>query len=346
MTLLRLLPLAAILSAAPVPALAASFDCGKATTPFETAICSNPELSLADEVLAKSFATATGGLTKAAVTAMRADQRGWLDYAQRACTDDAQPLTRGSYDEAAAACLVSAFGKRGAALETSRMLGGHRFYIESAYAALPDPNEVDDPDSYYKVASHSLVVPLLDGDDPLAAGFNAYVREAAQGPSPLAPGASDAEIDDSSSSDLTISLKEVARTNRISLEVSTYWYGHGAAHGNWAVTYLHYFVPEARGLLAGDVFSGDGWEATLLDAAWTQLQAEHGEWLQVDKAEDIAEYVVDPERWSFDSPYGLIIQFQPYEVSAYAYGAPTITVPWDKLEAIAATTQDSVRYGV
>lgn len=36
---------------------------------------------------------------------------------------------------------------------------------------------------------------------------------------------------------------------------------------------------------------------------------------------------------------------QPYEVSSYAYGAPTITIPWAKLDAIKAATQGDVRYG-
>ena len=84
---------------------------------------------------------------------------------------------------------------------------------------------------------------------------------------------------------------------------------------------------------------------TLLAAAWAQLQAEHGASLQVENPEDIAEIVVDPTRWSFASDYGLVIQFQPYEVSAYAYGAPTITVPWEVLEDIKADTQDAVHYG-
>ena len=47
-------------------AQAASFDCKKATTPFEVAICTNPELSEADEVLAVSYATSIGGLSKPA----------------------------------------------------------------------------------------------------------------------------------------------------------------------------------------------------------------------------------------------------------------------------------------
>jgi uncharacterized protein YecT (DUF1311 family) len=337
---------AAGLAATPVPA--ASFDCGKAETPFEHAICDMPELSAADEILAKAFATATGGLTKESVVLMRADQRNWLDYAQTACNDGVGPLTSGSYDEAGGSCLLEKFQARSRALEQSRMLGGHRFFLKSVYGALPDPMEADNADSYWKVANHELALPQLDGDDALAEGFNAFVTEQGADLSSLmevAGGGEVTDLDPSSDTSVTVAVNEVAGSSRITLEANTYWYGHGAAHGNWGISYLHYLVAEERALVASDVFAGDGWEATLRDAAWAQLQAEHAEWLQVEKAEDIAAVVIDPSRWNFEDSYGLVIQFEPYEVSAYAYGAPTITIPWEQLDAIKAEGQDGVRYG-
>jgi uncharacterized protein len=56
------LALAALLLFVPI-AQAASFDCSKAGTSFEKAICDNPELSKQDEVLAQAYATALGGLS-------------------------------------------------------------------------------------------------------------------------------------------------------------------------------------------------------------------------------------------------------------------------------------------
>ncbi|KRA55371.1 DUF3298 domain-containing protein [Devosia sp. Root635] len=348
MFLPRILIPAALLALLSMPAAAASFDCAKASTPFEHAICDMPELSAADDRLAKSFATATGGLTKESVVLMRADQRNWLDFAQRACTDDAQPMTSGRYAEAGGSCLVATFNTRSAALEQSRMIDGHRFFIKAVYGARPDPNEADNPDSYWKVASHELVMPQLDADDPLAEAFNRYVVEMAANQSDilsLAGGGDIGDLDPSSDTSVKLAVKELGGSNRITMEVSTYWYGHGAAHGNWSVSYLHYLADQDRGLVASDIFAGDDWAGTLVDAAWAELQAEHGEWLQVETADDIAEIVVEPDRWDLSNDHGLVIQFEPYEVSAYAYGAPTITIDWDKLDAIKAETQDEVRYG-
>ncbi|HEY0033684.1 MAG TPA: lysozyme inhibitor LprI family protein, partial [Devosia sp.] len=276
--------LALALGALTLPAGAASFDCARATTPFENAICDIPDLSAADERLAKAFATATGGLTKPSVNLMRADQRNWLDFAQRACTDNAEPLLEGSFDEDGGACLVEKFNGRIDALEQSRMISGHRFLVKSVYAALPDPEEVNNPDSYWKVASHEMVLPLLDDDDALAERFNAYVMEQADALSDMMKvmgGGEISDLDGQSDISVNVDVQEVVGTGRISLTVNEYAYGHGAAHGNYFISYRHYLVGEARGLLASDVFAGENWEKTLADAAWAKLQAEHKEWLQV-----------------------------------------------------------------
>lgn len=342
------LALGAAWGAGSVPGMAASFDCAKAATPMETTICAVPDLSRADEVLAKSFATALGGLTKAGVQTMRADQRAWLDFAERSCTDNAKPMTVHSDDPAAGACLAAQFKTRSTRLEKSRMLGGHRFFIVSVYGVLPDPDEVGNPDSNWKVATHELVVPQLDGDDPLAEDFNGYVIAEAKTLSPLGVGLSGKALpalEGTANTDVTIKPVEVV-DSRISLEAFSFWFGHGAAHGNWGISHLHYLTAEGRGLEAGDVFGGANWQEVLVEAAWTQLHAEHdADWLQVDDKSEIAQTVLDPQAWSFERDQGLTIQFDPYEVAAYAYGAPTITIPWDKLDAIKAEGQDRVRYG-
>jgi uncharacterized protein YecT (DUF1311 family) len=348
MTSLRYLGTAAIIAVSPMPVLGASFDCAKATTPFENAICEAPELSQADEILAKAFATATGGLTKESVNLMRQDQRNWLDFAQRACTDDAQPLAEGRYDEEGASCLLDKFNGRVDALEQSRMLSGHRFLIKSVYGAVPDPDEAENPDSYWKVAAHELVLPLLDADDALAEKFNAFVMEQADAASELlriSGGGEISELEGGTDNSANIDIQEVVGTGRISLVENGYYYPHGAAHGGSMITYRHYLVEEERALEASDIFTGDGWEKTLADLAWAQLQVEHKEWLQVETVEDIAQIVVDPARWDFSDVYGLTIQFNQYEISAYAYGAPTITIPWDKLSDITAETQSGILYG-
>lgn len=329
------------------PVHAASFDCGKAATPFEKAICGDPELSAADERLARTYATAIGGLSEGALGALRADQRAWLDFAQRACTRDAKPLTSGTYDERGIRCLTNLFLGRSRTLEQSRMMDGLRFYPLGRYAALPDPYEAEDPDSSWPVGQHELSYIQLDGGPDYAEAFNEFIEAealklsnmfAAQG------GPDDVAEDGSSDTDNSITVKEVTGT-RITLDVGTYWFGHGAAHGNWTRTYLHYLVEEDRALVAKDIFAGKAWRKALLDLVVEALKAEHGDMLMLDDTQYIAESVIDPARWDLSDPYNLIVQFQPYEVSAYAYGAPTARVRWEDLTPHLAETADAVRYG-
>src|SRR3954447_3414778 len=99
-----LFALAALMLFVPV-AQAASFDCSKAGTSFEKAICVSPDLSKQDEVLAQAYATALGGLSKPAADEVKATQHDWLDYAAKVCSDDAQPI-QGDYTEDQTQCLV------------------------------------------------------------------------------------------------------------------------------------------------------------------------------------------------------------------------------------------------
>lgn len=328
-------------------ALAASFDCAKAGTPFEHAICGDGDLSRADERLAKTYATAIGGLSDQALDEVRASQRDWLDYAQRACTADARPMTSGTYDARGISCLSDLFDSRSLALENSRMTNGIRVYPIANYMALPDPYEADNPASNWPVAQHELDMVQIDGDDVYVADFNAFVR--AQGDLLSAgfgePGGPESlEGDNSSDSSNSITVQEFSG-NRISLLVSTYWYGHGAAHGNYTITYRHYLKNEARTLAADDIFTGKGWQKKLFAMVSDAARDEHGEALWPESFGDLADVVTDPARWDLSDPYFLIVQFQPYEISAYAYGAPTARVSWEKLLPILSEDADRYRYG-
>lgn len=78
---------------APVSAAAASFDCNKAGTWVEKTICSQPELSRLDEVMAKQYkaklATATDYEdSNAFKRAARNDQRNWLRFRRNTCNSE------------------------------------------------------------------------------------------------------------------------------------------------------------------------------------------------------------------------------------------------------------------
>jgi uncharacterized protein YecT (DUF1311 family) len=89
-------------------AAAASFDCKKAKTKAEKLICATPELSRADEELAREYKAARGATKNA--KGLREAQATWLRRRRDACAD--------------AACMLAAYKRRMVELRaTARPIG-------------------------------------------------------------------------------------------------------------------------------------------------------------------------------------------------------------------------------
>ena len=305
------------------PAAAASFDCNKASTSVEKAVCADPGLSQLDNELARAYASAYARMSREPAEQIRLGQRGWIDYAAIDCTDDAKPL-KAAYDGDRLECLKSLYVSRIAALDRNGGVDGVVFYFLDTYAALPDPDA--DTNSYSKIASKEWSVPQIDGDDAMAKAFNAFAAAAMKGQS------NETTMDPSS--DLTDIYKiDVANYARITIAEENWWYGHGAAHGNYQINYFHFLKDAMRGLEAGDIFdtSIDGWADAVAELVKEALFAKSSKDDYWEDLGDVATIISSPTRWRFGSE-GITFQFAPYEVSAYAAGAPTALVTWTTLE--------------
>lgn len=75
---LRRLTFCVTLACSAAPAAAASFDCDKAGTPVERAICQQPPLGELDSKINDSYLRATGSMTAQDAAALRTEQRAWL----------------------------------------------------------------------------------------------------------------------------------------------------------------------------------------------------------------------------------------------------------------------------
>ena len=95
----RRLPLLLLLCAAllPMTAHTASYDCTRATTATEIAICDNPNLNRMDEDLAVQYRSLLNQLPPRRADALRDDQRSWL-VARNSCGADVRCL-RARYEE-------------------------------------------------------------------------------------------------------------------------------------------------------------------------------------------------------------------------------------------------------
>jgi hypothetical protein len=152
-----------------------------------------------------------------------------------------------------------------------------------------------------------------------------------------------AEDDPTSDYDITTRVSEV-ENHRITLIYNQWWYGHGAAHGNYFITHHHFLTEQKRMLEASDIFEGEGWEEKLAEAVIAHLKSDIGEDdLFDDYAQNVPDIAVKPERWIL-SDKGLGIQFNIYEITAYAAGAIEVTVPWDELSSVLAADAEKIAY--
>lgn len=334
-----ILALAALLFVAS-PAAAASFDCGKAQSSFERAICSDAELSAQDDILAQAYQTALGGLSADAASELKSAQRSWLSYAERVCSDDAQPIAS-DYTDEQRQCLATTF-RRVQDLEASRMQGGYRFYPVDRYFVEEDTEAM--AGDFVKVADKQFQTVKIDREDDVATAFNDAIDTiTAANSNFFEPGTTTIAAGDVTS-DYDISTKVSDVTNeRISLETNEYWYGHGAAHGNYFITNSHFLVDDKRLLEASDIFEGDGWQDTFGQLVLDAIKDKLGEDYFVNSDEDVKPIAADPLRWDF-SEAGLIVQFNIYEVTAYAMGAPTVTIPWGRLSGITTERAEEIAY--
>lgn len=104
---------------ATAPAAAASFDCGKAATPVEQAVCADPTLSALDERLAQAYRGQRARLTPPGADRLKADQRGWLRWLRAAC-----PPTG---DTPFAQCLADGYQARLRDLDETVVVGDGAF---------------------------------------------------------------------------------------------------------------------------------------------------------------------------------------------------------------------------
>lgn len=305
------------------PANAASFDCGKAQTFIEKAVCGNDELSAADSRLATAYATALGGLTADAAASMRASQKAWLDFVQRACTQDAKPPSK-PYSADDGACLINFYAERAADLENSRMIGGYRFFLADSFRAVRDPDTADqsaDGSVPNPVATNVTSYSVMDGGSALAQGFNAFMRK--ESSAGLSTDGSEDSADTTTDNWVTAADEAMITVTEMSS-----LYEHGAAHGEYGLSFAHYLVKEQRPLATADVFAKAGWEDRLRPLVTTALKQQLGDDGLLDGWQaSVRDETIDPSRWDF-SKQGLVVQFNPYEVAPYAAGPVAVTVPW------------------
>lgn len=325
-----------------------SFDCTKATTQQERAICASPELSAADDRMAAAYKAVLAATPSEMKDEVRNNQRAWIRGMALACT------RQGSGKDLSACLEDSEMARLQALHHMTLRLGSVTFVWRSINLEARDDPDVS-PDMHQQEANPgfgTLKAEWPQAGDPSLVwkawnrAIDVAAREltnAARGvPSGKMPAkwAASGGVDENITTSIGIVDEDL-----VTAAIENDWDGHGA-HPNINSTQFNWLLKEKRELKPEDVFRPKStWDLFLQKQCdqylHQQLDAELGrsyDSVQVpgDMAKTLHGIVIEPENWQLDSK-GLTIIFQDYAVACHACRPPPVTIPWQDLEPFLQT---------
>ena len=314
--------LVAVLAATCPSALA--FDCGKAKTATEKAICSNDALKKLDDDLQGAWNDLAGKLGAGELKSLRTSQRAWLKQRDERCG-------YGSETEKVD-CLTRMIGERYALLAGTPGSG-------------PGPSSPMEPFFIIKEGSkrtYSIDITGLRFTEPKSKGEVAF-NEAIEALINEAPVNEEVDFDPPGLEYQQSMQITYAGPALISALLPVYRYD-GGAHPNHYTTSIN--VSSSDGVLSfADVFD-PGKTAALAQLCYETLGRPGGDRLsKADKQDQLFENtpksletaVGDLSFWTFDTG-GATVHFAPYAIAAYVMGDFECRLPMAVLRELAKNT--------
>jgi uncharacterized protein YecT (DUF1311 family) len=317
----------------------ASFDCTRASTLQEKAICSSPRLSQLDNQLGAAYSELLANVPARVRAMVRQNERDWLRSVE--CSSNVS-------HEALEECLVSAWGRRvrslQGAISSVSQPGRVPFLWNSVHFVQPDTGDEAGSDAERGAPQHSTLdaewPQALSSDPDWQAWDRAIELEArklaSQGEAK--PGDPWAKSDwmDGMDNDVSVELGAITRVF-VGASFQNLWYGHGAAHPNYVKVQFNWLLPQRRELAAEDVFRSDsGWRKFLYDRAMESLKVQidpkfpENEWAPGYGEDMVSKIVKDPHHWILDST-SLTLYFPQDSISCHACGEFKVQLSWEEL---------------
>lgn len=311
------------------PALAASFNCAKAATPQEKAICASPKLSAADDQMAAVYRAILHAVPSSFQEEIRADQRVWIRRLAAECP--ANNPEQGAYLER---CILGRENARTAALKQMYVeQGGIKFAWHSVFREVPGDERAEDPNDQPGSLDASWPEALADSTE--WAAWNKAIAEKVHAIAGLpGPTASSSQLKSWSPNpgmDAAVSTSVNFVSSRlVTVTISGFWDGHGA-HPNHDSIEFNWLLDKGRVLRPEDLFRADSqWADALFSATDQYLRKNVGDYDPGEAGKTLHKITRDPENWRIDEK-GLSIVFQPYAVACYACTPQPFTMSWEQL---------------
>ena len=322
---------------------AASFDCAKAKTAQEKAICGSPELSAADDRMAAAYRDVLAAVTPEIAAELRDEQRAWIRGMGVKCGQ------QGAAD--LAKCLLDYESARTKDLQGKvSHENGMTFVWLTTTMTTPDDADRNYPE-FRRLEINpgygTLIAawPQAVSDAPEWSAWNGAIVAAAQkfamrgvkdagGNSQLKWTANEAEDEE-----INIVVGYVSE-QMVTAAVYDHLDEHGA-HANDFSIQFNWLLKERRALRPEDVFkTGSDWEGMMqksCDQYLHQKLDENGQsydsYPGPDKmAKTLHGIVADQVNWQLNGK-GLTIIFPPYAVACYACTPAPLTISWAAMQS-------------
>jgi uncharacterized protein YecT (DUF1311 family) len=298
-----------------------AFDCKRAATPSEKAICADPAALAADAAMSAAFQALLAGAPTAQRAQITASQIGWLRTRDGYCSDSAGAML--------GACLARESERRRAFLDGRREAGPGA------------PGRIA-PWFRYEKGGHGraeidfALLKFTDPRNPAERAFNAAVERITK--DVIEPEKDDPNPDGFAfdwSMDLTW-----ASPRLVSAHLTGYM-SAGGAHPNSSSASINIDYSAGRELKFADAFAGDGATkavAFCLRSVRAQKKDRLGDEAPA-SAEDLKalagqvdEATRNLDAWSFGADKATV-NYDPYAVGSYAEGAYDCQIPYETLRA-------------
>jgi uncharacterized protein YecT (DUF1311 family) len=315
---------AAVMGLVLTASAAQAFDCSKAKTKIEKAICAHPDLTAADDAMAAAYdrlrSSLTGNYLKTLSTSQRKwvkgreDQCGYLDGGEltdciRAQTENRRRLLAGEAESGPGA--------------SSPMIP---VFIEQNGAA----------------KRYDIDYTLIKFAKPASPGeklFNAEVDKIAK-EAPLGPTTNEAPEGATLSASAAMAVA-YASPQLVSAS-NTIWSFDGGAHGNGGLSNINIDLGKGRMIESKDIFNAAAIKKLTGDCTAQIAKQKTGK-LQIPfnpaddpnyDAAEIGKHIADMTRWTLRAGK-VTVTFDPYAIGSYAEGSYTCDFVMDNLRAAA-----------
>jgi uncharacterized protein len=321
-------------------AQAASFDCSKAATAQEKAICATPDLSAADDQMAAAYHAWLAAASPDGAAGIRENQIVWLRTRDASCP-------AGDANNPIASCLGNIYKARIAELmQMVQHFAGMTFVSRAITLTARDAQGSVPPGASEVTPGFGTLQaswPQASSTTPQWAAWNSAIVPAII----LAANANESSsahdwkglVQPGVDRNLTVTVERV-NTQWVSVSVLDYYDGHGA-HPMENSSEFYWLLDKQRALKAEDVFlPNSGWDAWMeqrLDsylhkALDAQSNGNYQSWFTAgDAPKELQGLVTNPGDWKLE-PAGFSIFFQPYQVACYACTPDPMTIPWSDLK--------------